>query len=784
MLDRLQQYRLREPYIVVCLLFAAVAFNLSFLYPSFSVDALTGTDLLLHTILVESVIDAVNNGQNFLDPWQGSMGMGHPMFHYYQHLPHVALGLFQVLTFGVFPADGLVNWSAYLLVSIFPLSIYWSLRRFGFDQISSAMGGLVASLVATGGTQGFDYISYIGGAQGLYTQLWAMVLMPPALASGYRVLREGRGYFLAVLFLAATLMSHLLYGYMAFITLGVLIFIFPIRLTLPWDIGSRSGATGGTRAQRRRSQRSGRPQTPDIIPAAPPESETLSYTASVFVRVRRLAVVFLLVVAVTSYFLVPFFLDLGFFNSSVHIDPRNYDSLGHSLALQVMFQGSMFDFERFPSLSILIIGGFAVCLLQWRSELYLIPITIFMIWLLLYFGRPTWGSLIDLLPLSQNILMFRFIGGIHLGGIFLVAVALGASWRWAMSRDNIWYPVAALVLTLAVLLPAFIERRSYLKEDVQRLESCQQREILENQDVNLLLDEIKSLPEGRVYAGRFFYSEPHWGFNYRAGCILLQARALEEGLDTMASLFHRYSLTSDLLDDFDESKPEQYNLFNVRYVIAPEGQSFPDFVKPIQQFGSHVLYEVETTGYFDLVGSEMAFAGEKTELLPAASTWLASGLPAAKQHPMISIGVTSKEIPDSLSAAPELIFDVEVPANLDRGTVIAEEIRSDYFSADVVVERDSILLLKASYHPNWQATVDGVETDTLMLMPGFIGVELTPGEHSVRLEYRARGLRTVLLVVGLLILALIAVVESRRSSISNWLRPRVLARFDRSDKRA
>jgi hypothetical protein len=239
-----------------------------------------------------------------------------------------------------------------------------------------------------------------------------------------------------------------------------------------------------------------------------------------------------------------------------------------------------------------------------------------------------------------------------------------------------------------------------------------------------------------------------------------------------------------LLDDFDESRPEQYNLFNVRYVIAPEGQGFPDFVKPLQQLGSHRLYEVETTGYFDLVGSELAFAGEKTELLPAASSWLASGLQAAKQHPVISIGGTSREIPDSLAEAPVLISSAEVSASLDRGTVVAEEIGNDYFSADVAVERDSILMLKASYHPNWRATVDGVEIDTLMLMPGFVGVELPPGDHSVRLEYRARGLRTVLLVVGLLILALIAVVESRRSSISDWPSPRVLARFDRSDKRA
>lgn len=780
MLDRLQQYFFRESIIVICLLIGAVAFNLIYLYSSFSIEVSTGTDMVLHTILSEAAAEAISTGQNLTDPWLGSMGMGHPMFHYYQHLPHIAIGLFHVVTFEAFAVADLVSWSTYLLISIFPLSIYWSLRRFGFDQLSSAMGGLVASLVATPGISGFGYSSYIGSAQGLYTQLWAMVLMPPALASGYRVLREGRGYFWAVLLLAATLMSHLLYGYMAFITLGVLTFILPMRFKLPWNISSLSGARGGTRAQRRRARRSGRSRMPNTTLPTPPVSETPSFIVNFLGRIRRFTLLFLLVVAVTSYFLVPFFLDLRFFNSSDLIDPRNYDSHGHSVVLKALFGGDLFDFNRFPSLTILVFVGFVICLIRWRQELYLIPLAVFLIWLLLFFGRPTWGSLTNLLPFSQNILMFRFVGGVHLGGILLMAVALGASWRWALSRASIWYSVAALVLTLAILLPVYIERRSSLEENADRLERCQQREIAEDQDVTLLLNELKRLPKGRVYAGRFLYSEQHWGSNYRAGCILLQSRALTEGLDTMAALFHRYSLTSDVLDDFDETRWEQYNLFNVRYVIAYEGQIFPDFVKPLQQYGRHRLYQVDTTGYFDLVGSELAFAGDKTDFLPAASSWLASGLPKAKQHPVVSIGSTSQEIPTPLSKAAEVISKAEGSLGPNRGAVLAESIGRNYFAADVAVERESILLLKASYHPNWRATVDGTETDTLMLMPGFVGIELPPGNHSVRLEYRPRRLRAVLLVLGLLILPLIAIGEVRGTSISEWLRPRVLGRFNDS----
>ena len=248
----------------------------------------------------------------------------------------------------------------------------------------------------------------------------------------------------------------------------------------------------------------------------------------------------------------------------------------------------------------------------------------------------------------------------------------------------------------------------------------------------------------------------------------------------MGSFYHTYSLTSDVLNDFDETRLEQYNLFNVRYVIAPEEQTFPDFVKPLQQFGRHRLYQVETTGYFDLVGSEMAFAGTKTEFIPAASSWLASGLPKVKQHPVVSIGSTSQEIPTPLSQAPEVISKAEGSLGLNRGTVLKEEIGSNYYAANVAVERESILLLKASYHPNWRATVDGLDADTLMLMPGFVGIKLPPGEHSVRLEYRPRRLRSVLLVLGLLVLPLLVVVEARGRYISDRLRPRVLGRSNPS----
>jgi len=313
----------RETIIVVWVLLVAVVFNLINLYPDVAATRIVGSDDGLHLLATELASDAIARRQDFTDPWQSAIGMGHPLFHYYQHLPHIAVALVHFFTFGIISLDTMVNWAGYLLLSLFPLSIYWSMRRFGFDPLSSAMGGLVASLTAANNLFGFDFGSYID--RGLYTQLWAMVLLPPALALGYRVLLGGRGYFWAAALLAATLVSHLMYGYMAFLTLGVLTFLHVAR-----------------------------PFNPKALAEA------------VWGRWRRLIILFLIIIGVTSYFLVPFFLDRPYLNVSVWDTPTRYDSFGLVWVLSSLATGDLFDSGRFPSLTILVGIGFLICLLRWK----------------------------------------------------------------------------------------------------------------------------------------------------------------------------------------------------------------------------------------------------------------------------------------------------------------------------------------------------------------------------------------------------------------------------------
>ena len=72
-----------------------------------------------------------------------------------------------------------------------------------------------------------------------------------------------------------------------------------------------------------------------------------------------------------------------------------------------------------------------------------------------------------------------------------------------------------------------------------------------------------------------------------------------------------------------------------------------------------------------------------------------------------------------------------------------------------------------------------------MLMPGFTGIQLAPGEHKVTMEYRSRDLRKILLGLGLLILLSIGLLEKRSAAVSAWIASRVFAgvpRFIKDDK--
>jgi hypothetical protein len=707
------------------LLLFTVAFNLVRLYPEVAIQAPLLNDGVLHRLAFERAVSALAAGQDPTDPWLAPVVMGYPLFHHYQHLPHVLLALLSFPLHGLLDLPDLFDWTRYLLLCLFPLSIYGSMRRFGLGRLPAALAGLVAPLLATDGLYGFDLTSYVWRGHGLYTQLWGMVLLPPALAQGYTALRTGRGTFWAVLLLAATLLSHLVYGYIATLSLGLLA-LLPL-------LGPQAGES-------RRRQ--------------------------VWPRVKRLALLLVLVALVTAYFTVPYLLDRAYMNRSVWEDQGKYDAYGWQWTLGALVRGELFDFGRFPSLTLVAGLGLIVCLWRWREERYRIPVVLALAWLLLYFGRPTWGVLLDLLPLSGDLHLHRLIAGLHLGGILLMGLGLALPWQWALSRENTWRLLATAALTLALLYPVYRERGAFLDENTRWMAGSREALAAEEADINALIDTLRRAPQGRVYAGL----GGNWGQDYKVGDVPVYALLQSAGLDMLGYLYHALSLNADVQVLFDEGRPKHYDLFHVRYVVAPAGQVFPEFVQPLASFGRHRLYQVATTGYVKLVGSDTAFFGDRDEFFPAASHWLASDLPRVGQHPALFLQGTAGSYDDiyPLSQASEIIPLAPFSLEPSRGRVASQRIESNAYAVQVEVERESFLMVKATYHPNWRATVDGEPAGTVMLMPSYVGVKVAPGTHDVRLEYRSRTWRPILGLAGLLVLALIALVEWRRERLSRW----------------
>jgi len=704
-------------------LLLAVGYNLWMLRPEVAIQVPALNDAVLHLLVLGRTVVALFSGQNPTDPWMGAVpALGYPLFHYYPHLPYLPVALLYrvlaALSRGAVSQAAALSWTGYLLLSAFPLAIYGSMRRFGFSRLQAAFGGLASCLISTNSLYGLEYGSYVWRGSGMYAQLWGMVLLPLTLAQCHATLRDGHGYFRAILLLAATILSHVVCGYVALGSVALLALLLATE--------KRSSAEPGHSAWR---------------------------------TVARLLLLLVLVALVSSYFLLPFLRDGEYMNRSVWELPDKYDSYGAPWVLDALLKGQLLDYGRFPALTLLAAGGLVVCLWRWREVRYRIPVALALFWLLLYFGRPTWGALLNLLPMSRDLHLHRLIMGLHLGSIFLLGVALAAPWEWALARPDRRILLAPVLLTGLLLFPVYRERSAYLDLNRQWMAASAAAYAAEEADLAALEEALTAAPPGRVYAGL----PATWGKGYKVGEVPLYALLTRAGFDTVGYLYQALSLNADVQVLFQDGRQEQYNLFNIRYVLTPAGWSVPDFYQAHGDFGRHRLYEIPTSGYFDLVGSDLAFAGDKSELYPAAAAWLQSGLVVAKQHPIVYLdGVPAGQAAAPLSTAAQTLGRIAARVEPERGRVLSESVEPDAYSASVEVAWDSFLMLKATYHPNWHAIVDGVETPTVMLMPSYVGVKVAPGTHQVRLEYRAGSLRGLLLALGLLALLAAAVGERRR----------------------
>jgi hypothetical protein len=663
------------PLIVVGL---TILFNLIVLAPNI-LTTHYANDSSVHVSMAKWAALRIQEGHLPFDGWYPYLDLGASRFHHYQSLPAIVTGALGV----VVGTEGAFHWILYLMLALWPLCIYWSARLLGWGKWPSALAAVVSPLAVSQPSLGYEWGSYTWAGYGVYTQMWGMWLLPLSWAFTWRAV-SGRGpYWPAALVAGLTIAAHLLTGYLALLVIGVWVLIKP--------------------------------------------SEFLR-------RVGRAVVVGVGSLAAVAWLIVPLVQDSKWTTQ----DPfsRNnvtYDSFGALKVLRWLGTGALFDNNRWPAVTILAAVGVVVCIARFRrDERARALLGAEAVCLLLFFGRPTLGPVLDLLPGSGDLFLRRYVFGVHLGGFFLAGV--GAAWlgkaafRWARRswsgerrRLKIAFGVTVFLL-VAFLAPAFAERGNYGLRQYSWIMSQRHLENTDGADLRALIAKAESLGPGRFFAGQ----GRSWGKAYTLGVVPLDIELLYAMTDAVG--FHRptWSLSSPITQGVTASDFDIYQLFDMKYVIEPKDALPLVASRHIMDRGRWTLWQVTTSGYFDLVDStHPAVEADRTNLRANMEDWMRSDLVSRKLFPAIAFA----------GAPPPPATDT--PQGGPRGTILQQIAKPEdgYFEATVNVDRRTFLMLKSSFDPRWRITIDGREVEPQMIAPSYVGHVLDPGRHHVVMEY-------------------------------------------------
>ena len=694
------------------LVLIAIAFNL-FVLRAETHPAHPPNDFSVHISLVHWAEQRFSHGQLVFDGWYPRIQLGLAQFHHYQSLAPIIGGLIAT----VFGAARTVAWTNYLLVSTLPLSIYWAARLFGFHRWIAGITALVSPLASSITLYGYEHGSFEWRGNGIWTALWGMWLLPLTLAFTWRAVSRGKGYALGALFLGLTIPAHFLTAYIAILALGIWVLI------APKEIIRRAG---------------------------------------------RAAVVAVGGALIGAWCLIPLFADNKWSaRTEYNVGTFWSDSYGGRKVMGWLFTGELFDYGRWPVMSVLAAIGLGVCVWRFRRDERARAIVLFTgLSLVLFCGRGAFGFVINRLPGGEDLLLHRYIMGVHLGGIIMAGI--GAAWltqqayvTMARRRGRVPKPAVVavvLVLGIVVLAPAWRERARY--DNYNAVDINLQRAIdnTDGNDFTTLADAADALGGGRIYAGSPATRTP----DNTIGSVPAYIYLLDDDIDALGFTLRLVSLSSDVETRFNDADPAHYNLFNVKYLILPSDQAPKIKATFLQAAGRWRLWEVPTSGYLQLVDTTSAIMADRTNIGRQVADYLSSPMPAAGLTPVIAFG-------GSAAAQPTAPFNP--PAGSPGSVSVQYDLPDDgSFGGVVTATRNAVVMLKATYDPRWHVTVDGKPAKTQMLAPSFVGVAVTPGQHRIEFHYVPYQYYWVLFLIGALTLVALIVLPRRGRQIYERVR--------------
>lgn len=696
---------IREQRFALFVLLAVVLVHAVSLSAELTLGRVTGNDNISHLSLLKGMVRAVETGQNPLDFWSPEASLGSPILRTYQPLAHALVALIYFALGKTVSLTTVFLWVRYLSIVLLPAGFFAAARLMGFSPLTAAASALLAPLLSTANFYGLDDSSYVTAGRGLFPQSVAAILLLLAIGYGFRAVRTGRVWALAGLFLGLTATCHFIYGWMGAVTL--------------------------------------------CLAALLPDPD-----AARWLRIRRIVCIGMVAAALSAFQLLPVLLDGRILNHSHWEESWKWDSYGAASVLTNLFSGELLDHARPPVLSLLTLCGAGLLLWTlWKTRLARpregFVLAAAFLWLLIFFGRPTWGPLLMLLGVTRDLHLHRTIGGLHIFLVLLGAIAMAAGWRELGRRGH---AAIAVIATFLLLAPMIVERARYLAhneaEGSERLSAVD----AEQGSLDAVMSNL-ARAGGRAYAG----SGLGWGPQFQVGGIPFFAFLNTSLIPQVSTTYHMLALTAEILPLFDESRPAHYNLFHVTSGVAPPNRvsALPGFLSKRGAAGRFQIFNAPGGGYFDLVNTSGVVAANKDNFFALNEEWLKSDAVEKKTHLLLDFG-----------DGPPSIASSDAPAGAVRG----ERQVGQVYSAEVDASRPAYALFKMTWHPNWVARVDGKVQKTAMLSPGFIGVPVAPGQHQLVLSYEP-GWWKVWLALGGLLAALSAVAAERYGLLNSLTCP-------------
>jgi hypothetical protein len=684
----------RWPWLLVA---AAVGWNL------FSLRALTRAvaylnDSSLHEQMVRFATVQLRAGHLPLSSWFPFLGEGSPQFLHYQSLPAILTGALGLLI----GPDAAFRWTLYLLLSLWPISVYLSARAFGAARPAAAASAAMAPFLVSATGVGYEQHAYVWTGFGVWTQLWASWTLPLAWGWSWRAIRDGRGYLVAVLLTALTVALHFETGYLA------------LSVLLVWPLVA------------------GRPLA---------------------ARVRRAAALLGGSLLAAAWVIVPLVEQRQWAAVNEPLQASGLvNGYGARFVLDWLVSGQLLDHGRLPVVTVFAALGFGLAWLAWSSNADARALLAALaVCLLLAFGRTTFGSLVEVIPGGADLFFRRFMMGVQLAALLLAG--RGAAWlaarcvRLLEARVSRWprgvSPAAALVAAVAVLAPAWLQLGTYDRQDDAAIAAQRRADATEGAELDRLIAVIERDGVGRTYAGM----PSNWGQDFTVGAVPVFKYLESRDVDEVGYTLRTASLMTDPEYFFDDRDPSDYRLFGIRYLILPARDRPPVRARLAMRSGPYRLWTIDGAGYVQAGRIIGEISANRTNVGTRSIRLLHSGLAADGAYLGVRYGVDGGgdgRLPTVRSQSPAGSVSAE-RADLDDGEA----------AATLRMRRPGAAVLSASYDPGWTAIVNGRQRPTLMVAPALVAVDVPAGTDHVVFRFHGYGDYPELLALSGLTLAMV-----------------------------